>query len=198
MTSVPPITQTADLEQRTFRAMLSAMSMPGTVEQVSVARAEDGPWAAAIAVAQSLLDHEVTFHVAASNGPEETILRRTGSRTAPLDRAGYVFADAAHALTAIEAAYEGPLEEPERSATVVVLCDTVGEGDLALTLTGPGVDGETTLRVGGLDASVMKERTERNWPFPTGIDLVLVDPQGRLAALPRSTAATLAAPQEVS
>ncbi|PKN78901.1 MAG: phosphonate C-P lyase system protein PhnH [Chloroflexi bacterium HGW-Chloroflexi-9] len=198
MTSVPPITQTADLEQRTFRAMLSAMSMPGTVEQVSVARAEDGPWAAAIAVAQSLLDHEVTFHMAASNGPEETILRRTGSRTAPPDRAAYVFADAAHALAAIEAAYEGPLEEPERSSTVVVLCDAVGEGDLALTLSGPGVDGETTLRVGGLDPAVLKARTERNWPFPTGIDLLLVDPRGRLAALPRSTTATIAAPQEVS
>lgn len=199
MTSVPQITQTADLEQRTFRAMLSAMSMPGTVEQVSVARTEDGPWAAAIAVAQSLLDHEVTFHVTASNGPEETILRRTGSRTAPLDRAGYVFADAAHALGAVEAAYEGPLEEPERSATVVVLCGAVGgEGDLALTLSGPGVDGETTLRVGGLDPTVIKARTERNWPFPTGIDLVLVDPRGRLAALPRSTTATIAASQEVS
>lgn len=198
MTSVPPITQTADLEQRTFRAMLSAMSMPGTVEQVSVARAEDGSWAAVIAVAQSLLDHEVTFHVAASNGPEETILRRTGSRTAALDRAGYVFADAAHALAALEAAFEGPLEEPERSATVVILCDAVGEGDLALTLSGPGVDGETTLRVGGLDTTVIKARTERNWPFPTGIDLVLVDPHGHLAALPRSTTATIAAPQEVS
>lgn len=198
MTSVPQITQTADLEQRTFRAMLSAMSMPGTVEQVSVARAEDGPWAAVIAVAQSLLDHEVTFHVVATAGPEETILRRTGSRTAPLDRAGYVFADAAHALAAIEAAHEGPLEEPERSATVVVLCDAVGEGDLVLTLSGPGVDGETTLRVGGLDAAVVKARAERNWPFPTGIDLVLVDPRGRLASLPRSTTATIAAPQEVS
>ncbi|MDO9445774.1 MAG: phosphonate C-P lyase system protein PhnH, partial [Dehalococcoidia bacterium] len=98
----------------------------------------------------------------------------------------------------IEAAHEGPLEEPERSATVVVLCDAVGEGDLVLTLSGPGVDGETTLRVGGLDAAVVKARAERNWPFPTGIDLVLVDPRGRLASLPRSTTATIAAPQEVS
>ncbi|GMU41187.1 MAG: hypothetical protein AMXMBFR23_20530 [Chloroflexota bacterium] len=198
MSTVPPISVTADLEQRTFRALLSAMSMPGTIETVEARRAEDGEWGAPIAVAQSLLDHEVTFHVAAAPGPEETILRRTGSRTAPLERAGYVFADAEHALAAVERSVEGPLEEPERSATVVILCETVGEGALTLTLSGPGVDGETTLRVGGLDPRVIRARTERNWPFPTGIDLVLVDPTGRLAALPRSTTATLAVSQEVS
>jgi alpha-D-ribose 1-methylphosphonate 5-triphosphate synthase subunit PhnH len=195
MTTPPPITRTADLEQRTFRAVLSALSMPGTVEQLSLLRAEDGRWAGAIAIAQSLLDHEVTFHVATdglpAEGPEETILRRTGSRTAPLAQAGYVFTDAARAFVAVEQAAEGPLEEPERSATIVVLCDSVGEGSLALALSGPGVDGECTLRLGGLDASVLKARAERNWPFPVGIDLLLVDPQGRVAGLPRSTAAAV-------
>jgi len=189
MTTVPPLSQSAALEQRTFRSLLAAMSMPGTIETVSTARAEDGTWAGIIAIAQALLDHEVTFYVAADGGTvaEDAILRRTGARTAPLERAGYVFADAARATSAVEYAVEGDLEEPERSATVVLLCTNVGEGNLALRLTGPGVDGEAMLHVGGLDASVVKARAERNWPFPTGIDVILVDHQGRIAGLPRST-----------
>lgn len=195
MTTPPPITRTADLEQRTFRAVLAALSMPGTVEQLPAAT-DDSRWAGVVAIAQSLLDHEVTFHVTvsgpAADGPEETILRRTGSRTAPLAQAGYVFTDGVRALAAVEQALEGPLEEPERSATVVVLCDSVGEGDLPLLLSGPGVDGETTLRLGGLDAAVVKARAERNWPFPVGIDLLFVDRQGRVAGLPRSASAVVA------
>ncbi len=195
MTTPPPITRTADLEQRTFRAVLSAVSMPGTVEQLTMLRDDDGRWAGVIAIAHSLLDHEVTFHVltagASADGPEETILRRTGSRTAPLAQAGYVFTDATRALAAVEQAVEGPLEEPERSATVIVLCDSVGAGDLALALSGPGVDGEKVLRLGGVDAAVMKARAERNWPFPVGIDLLFVDPLGRVAGVPRSTTATV-------
>ena len=65
-------------------------------------------------------------------------------------------------------------------------CASVGEGDLALRLTGPGVDGEIALRL-GLGADVIAARNERNGPFPTGIDLLFVDARGRLAGLPRST-----------
>jgi len=200
MTTVPQISQPAALEQATFRAMLSAMSMPGTVEVLtnasSAAISTDAGWDGVVAIAQSFLDHEVTFHVAVENGSslEDAILRRTGARTASLDRAGYVFTDAANARRVIDQAVEGPLEEPERSATVVVRCDSVGEGDLALRLSGPGVDGETTLRLGGLDREVIEARNERTGPFPTGIDLLLVDGEGRIAGLPRSTQIELLTP----
>lgn len=195
MTTVPPISQPAALEQRTFRAMLAAMSMPGTIEVLADANPSDAT-AALVAIAQSFLDHEVTFHVAAEGGSalEDAILRRTGARTAPLSLAGYVFADDAHARRAVEQVLEGPLEEPEQSATVVVRCASVGDGDLALRLTGPGVDGEITLRLGGLSADVIEARNERNGPFPTGIDLLFVDAQGRLAGLPRSTQVELLTP----
>ena len=187
MTTVPPISQPAALEQRTFRAMLAAMSMPGTIEVLADANPLDAS-VALVAIAQSFLDHEVTFHVAVEGGSalEDAILRRTGARTAPLNRAGYVFADVTHARRAVEQAMEGPLEEPEQSATVVVLCASVGDGDLAMRLTGPGVDGELTLRL-GLGVDVIEARNERNGPFPTGIDLLFVDARGRLAGLPRST-----------
>lgn len=200
MTTVPPISQPAALEQRTFRAMLSAMSMPGTVEVLtnasSAAISTDSGWDGVVAIAQSFLDHEVTFHVAVANGTavEDAILRRTGARTASLDRAGYVFVDAANAKRAVDEAVEGGLEEPERSATVVIRCGSVGEGDLVLRLSGPGIDGETVFHIGGLDRAVIEARNERNGPFPTGIDLLLVDGEGRVAGLPRSTQVELLTP----
>ena len=195
MTTVPPISQPAALEQRTFRAMLTAMSMPGTIQVLTDANPTDAA-VAVVAIAQSFLDHEVTFHVAAEGGSalEDAILRRTGARTAPLSLAGYVFADPTHARRAVEQAVEGPLEEPEQSASLIVRCAQVGEGDLALRFAGPGVDGEITLRLGGLGADVIKARNERNGPFPTGIDLLFVDAQGRLAGLPRSTQVEVLAP----
>jgi len=195
MTTVPPISQPAALEQRTFRAMLSAMSMPGTVEVLDDANLADAS-VVLVTTAQSFLDHEVTFHVATEGAAalEDAILRRTGARTASLDRANYVFADATHARRVIDQAVEGPLEEPEQSATVIIRCAQVGAGDLALRLSGPGVDGEAVLRIGGLDAAVIEARNARTGPFPTGIDLLLVDAAGHIAGIPRSTQVEVLAP----
>lgn len=200
MTTVPPISQPAALEQRTFRSLLSAMSMPGTIEVLtntsSAAISTDAGWDGVVAIAQTFLDHEVTFHVTVEDGAalEEAILRRTGARTAPLDRAGYVFTDTANARRAVVHAVEGALEEPEHSATVVIRCDNVGAGDLALRLSGPGVDGEIVLTLDGLDREVFEARNERTGPFPTGIDLLLVDGEGRVSGLPRSTQIELLTP----
>jgi len=184
----PRQTVVADQEQRAFRALLDAMSRPGTIHELPEARATDGAWGSALVVMQCLLDHEVTFAVEADDrSVHEQILRRTGARSDVLAAAGYVFADAAHALEVIEMASEGYLEEPERSATVVVRVDAIGSGSLRAVLSGPGIETVQSLAIEGLDASALHALIERNALYPTGIDIVLVDPQGRVACLPRST-----------
>jgi alpha-D-ribose 1-methylphosphonate 5-triphosphate synthase subunit PhnH len=186
--SPPRPSATAALEQATFRALLTAMSRPGSIHELPSPREDDGSWGAALVVLQSLLDHEVTFHVAASDGyPREQLLRRTGARVAELASADFVLAHRERALAAIEGAREGPFEEPERSATVVVLCSEVGVGEVTLRLTGPGVDGEACLSVDGVTREAFESLVARNAPFPTGIDLVLVDQRRGVACLPRST-----------
>ena len=82
---------------------------------------------------------------------------------------------------------EGYLEEPERSATVVVRVDAIGSGALRASLSGPGIESVQPLSVDGLDVAALHALIERNAVYPTGIDIVLVDPQGRIACLPRST-----------
>lgn len=186
--SIPRASAAAALEQAAFRTLLQAMSHPGTLYSLSEPRTEDNEWGAALVVLQALVDHEVTFHVAADDGyPHEQLLRRTGARSAPLDQANFVLTDAAHALTAIEAALEGPFEEPERSATVVVVCDALGFGPTVVELTGPGVDGERRFAVDGLGDDFFPALARRNAVFPSGIDVVLVDHGQQVACVPRST-----------
>ncbi len=178
----------ADQEQRTFRALLDAMARPGTIQALPQARPADGAWGSALIVMQCLLDHEVTFAVEADDrSVHEQILRRTGARSAPLATADYVLADAAHALAAFEAAIEGDVEEPERSATVVVHVDAVGSGALRAVLSGPGIQTVQPLVLDGLNVVALRALIERNAVYPTGIDTIFVDPQGRVACLPRST-----------
>ncbi len=164
------------------------MSRPGTVGALPQSDLISGLWGSALVVLQCLLDHEVTFCVEADEAsPREQLLRRTGARTAPLDEATFVLADAAHATAAIQGAREGDLESPERSATVVVQVAAVGSGPLRVALSGPGIEAVTHLEVTGLETAAFLALRERNGTFPTGIDLVLVDSAGRVVCLPRST-----------
>jgi len=186
--STPKPSAATALEQAAFRALLHAMSHPGLVQELPSPRTDDGAWGAALVVLQSLLDHEVTFHVASDDGyPREQILRRTGARSAVLAEANFVLADVAHAFEAIEAAYEGPFEEPERSATFVIVCDSIGEGLTAVELSGPGVDGERRFEVDGIGDDLFQALARRNAVFPNGIDVILVDQGRRVACVPRST-----------
>ncbi len=185
---IPKPSAAAALEQATFRTLLHAMSHPGIVQPLPAPRDEDAHWGAALGVLQSLLDHEVTFHVASDEAlPREQLLRRTGARAVDLTTADFVLTDAAHALEAIETAREGPFEEPEHSATVVVVCDQIGAGSTVIEVSGPGVDGELRFAVEGLSAELFQALARRNAVFPSGIDVVLVDRARQVACIPRST-----------
>ena len=74
-------------------------------------------------------------------------------------------------------------------------CDTsevkgVGEPAMhVVALRGPGVERENRFAVDRVDW--LRARAERGDEFPCGIEIVLVDPEGRVVAIPRSSSATL-------
>jgi len=93
---------------------------------------------------------------------------------------------------------QGTLAYPNDSATLLVLVPTLDQApapapDQAnpsapwLALEGPGVPNGHRVRIGGLDPALFETRDEAA-EYPCGIDLILVDPSGQVAALPRSTA----------
>jgi alpha-D-ribose 1-methylphosphonate 5-triphosphate synthase subunit PhnH len=162
------------------------MARPGTVRQVPQHSA-GGDMAGALSVLEALVDHEVTFAVVPSM-PEvsEAILRLTGSRIAAPGAADYVLCRQDSLAEAIEGAKTGLLEYPDRGATVVCQVQAVSDGE-SLRLYGPGVDGETEVEVRTFAPEARAAFLRQNEERPLGVDLVLVDSQGRITCLNRYT-----------
>jgi alpha-D-ribose 1-methylphosphonate 5-triphosphate synthase subunit PhnH len=59
-------------------------------------------------------------------------------------------------------------------------------GELTLRLSGPGIPGTRTLGVDGLGRDVLEAMAAANAKPPAGIDVWLIDDEGRIAALPRT------------
>ena len=147
----------------------------------------------------------MTFCVADSETDATTayLTSETHARRAPLRDADFVVvparADAQTAREAVAEACRGTLTSPEKGATVLMGCARLAEvpedGQVAepavhvVALRGPGVERENRFAVDRADW--LRARDARGDEFPCGIEIVLVDPDGRVVAVPRSSRATL-------
>ena len=199
--SLEPVRDT----QVTFRVLLDAMARPGTVKQVPVAArdAPVNPWLAAVLV--TLLDHEVSLAVEPFDGAdalERFVRQRTATAPATADQADFVVASADRLDPDLPLRLrQGTLAYPNDSATLLVLVPTLDQAAspdaarLMLDLAGPGVPAGHRVRIGGLDPALFEARDEVA-EYPCGIDVILVDPAGRICAFPRTTAIQVAGAAE--
>ena len=170
-------------QQKIYRALLAAMSFPGRVEDIAEpldgARAELGILAA-------LTDEMVT--VADPDGRLTEAERRLLSvaALAPAESADYVLFSGRNAPNTGYTPRIGTIYRPEEAALLIIVCENVGEGELLLTLSGPGVATESRLRLAGVDAGWIAARNRWCGNFPTGVDIVFCD-GARLAAIPRTS-----------
>ena len=192
--SLEPVRDT----QLTFRVVLDAMARPGTVKQLPVAArdAPVNPWLAAVLV--TLVDHEVSLAVEPFGGAdllERFVRQRTAVAAASADRADFVVAASDCLDPSLPLRLrQGTLAYPNDSATLLILVPTLDQttsaddgAALSLALAGPGVPAGHGFTVAGLTPALFEARDEAA-EYPCGIDLILVDPNGRVAGLPRSTA----------
>jgi alpha-D-ribose 1-methylphosphonate 5-triphosphate synthase subunit PhnH len=161
-----------------------AVSRPGTVLPVPELTDSDNPVTDLLGC---LMDIETTFAVIGDDSLASRMSRRTESRLSPADTADFILAPAGSTGDRMATFKRGTLEYPDRSATVVYGVESLGCGGLSVTLTGPGVDGETTLEITGIGRNEFHRLQEMNDEFPLGIDAIFVDRNGRIAALPRTT-----------
>jgi alpha-D-ribose 1-methylphosphonate 5-triphosphate synthase subunit PhnH len=160
--------------QRGFRALLSAMSRPGTVHLM--------PPGLPLVLA-TLVDHEV--RLAEVDDPDWA-------------EADFVLVRGGDSYGELATARQGTFLDPSLGATAIYELDAVGEGPLALSLTGPGVGPRPrTLRLAGMHAGEVDLIRSTRADYPRGVDVVLVDGSGRCAALPRSTDVSIAVPAAV-
>lgn len=179
-----------------FRNVLEAMAHPGrilTLPPLSEARESLAP--ASMMICLALVDHETPLWLDESLATPGVIAHLAFHTGAPL---------AETALLASIAVLDGPSTSlarfrtgsdayPEDGATVIIQVPGLSNAG-PLTLSGPGVDGETVFGVEGLPGSFWREREAVNGGFPRGIDIILCDGH-RIAALPRTT---LVAPRATS
>ena len=195
--------------QRAFRSVLDAFARPGTVQSIELAPGNPARPAALDAALEAatrlFVDQAVTFCVADSETDATTayLTSETQARRAPLRDADFVVvparADAQTAREAVAEACRGTLTSPEKGATVLMGCARLAEvpedGQVAepavhvVALRGPGVERENRFAVDRADW--LRARDARGDEFPCGIEIVLVDPDGRVVAVPRSSRATL-------
>lgn len=188
--------------QKSFRAVMDALAHPGRPAQIPCARAANahafpGMHEALVTVVSLFVDQATTFCMAPGcpHALESAIATETHARCVPVDDAAFVVvpdtADAESLEVAVMRARPGTPLSPERGATVIVGCARIageGEDSTGLTLmraSGPGVKGANAFAV---------DRTEwehaRAWradEFPCGIDILLVDAQGCVVGVPRTT-----------
>lgn len=92
---------------------------------------------------------------------------------------------AGDAASQLEEADRGTELEPERGATLIRLVDA-GVPRLRAVLEGPGVDGAIRARL-PLSPSELAARNRACAAYPLGVDLVFLEADGGIAALPRTT-----------
>jgi len=176
--------------QAAFRALLAALSEPGTLQQVASEIAPPEGLATATATALlTLADYETPVWLPQTlrNGPAGAWLRfHCGAALVDNpSEAAFAVIDCAAGEPRLSAFNLGTDQFPDRSTTVIVQVTGL-EGGPGITLAGPGILGSRDIAPQGLRSGFTDEMRENGALYPLGVDVLLAHGEG-LIGLPRST-----------
>ena len=163
-----------------FRAVLEAMSRPGSVQQAAGSRPPKPLGIAAGAVALTLCDHDTSIWLApelAGQDVRDWFAFHTGAPLVDRPAARFAFGSW-EAMRPVSDFAIGSSEYPDRSATLVVEVADLG---VQHRLTGPGI--QTFAQATVPDPAVF---AENHVLFPLGWDAILTCGD-RIVGLPRTT-----------
>ncbi|WP_051987987.1 phosphonate C-P lyase system protein PhnH [Bosea sp. UNC402CLCol] len=176
--------------QAAFRALLTALSEPGTLQ--SVAADIIPPEGLATATATALLalaDYETPVWLPETlrDGPAATWLRFHCGVALVDDpaRAAFAVIDGAASEPKLAAFNPGNDQFPDRSTTVIVQVSGL-DGGAGFSLSGPGIPGTRRVAPQGLRPGFTDELRQNGALYPLGVDVVLASGEGMIG-LPRST-----------
>jgi alpha-D-ribose 1-methylphosphonate 5-triphosphate synthase subunit PhnH len=177
----------ATINQHTaFRAVLQAMSRPGSVQQLPPPLDGELPVETLLGC---LVDNEVSM-ASIGNGSDavlDRVVSMAGCRRASLGDADMVLIVGGSSQGALEVLRRGTGEYPEQGATVIYLLDKVVATGGSVQLRGPGIRERATPRLIGLARGELALLGTINRDFPLGIDAIFIDRSGRVTCIPRST-----------
>ncbi|MBT9152110.1 MAG: hypothetical protein DDT35_00322 [Firmicutes bacterium] len=181
--------------QTAYRKLLDCLAKPGTIHSL---RPESAALDLPVACYKStmmlmlmFLDPEVSFHIIGrrQGDAERYVTQLSGARVSPLGEADFVFVlkdrDQGALIEAIQASRLGDLVAPHLSATVIVEVEKNTAHD-ELLLSGPGIQWVSPTSI-ITDAEFVDSRAAKNVEYPLGIEMLFVDEDHRLFAIPRTT-----------
>ncbi len=174
--------------QRTFRAVLAALSRPGTLQPLTGVAGAPLPSTLA-AAALMLLDHDTPVWLSPSlrtDAARRFLAFHAGAPVAstPAD-AAFVLCAAPQEIPDIETLSQGTPDYPDASATLLIAVAGFDQGE-TVTLSGPGIEGTQAFQAAGLDADFWRAARRNAARYPLGVDFLFCGP-GAVAGLPRST-----------
>ncbi len=177
--------------QKIFRVMLDAMSRPGlvqTVPDVGV-RGPDGAPREAFALLLALCDHDTPVWLDASLRQSAIARWLAFHSSAPTTSdpalASFGVLPLGCDAPAFEDFAQGDARYPDRSTTLLVLCEALVGGE-PLTLEGPGIESRVSIAPRGLPDNFTAQAQENHRLYPRGVDFLLLAGD-QLLGLPRST-----------
>ncbi len=176
--------------QSCFRAVLDAMSRPGTIVAAGTGLRPPAPLdPATAAVLLTLVDADTPLWLdpAATAAPAASAAADWAAFHCGAPRAGRIGAAAfacALAMPVLSSLHPGTDLAPEGSATLILQVPALGQGT-PFRLSGPGLRAPARLRLDGLPDDFLAQWAANHALYPCGVDLVLCEGD-RLCALPRS------------
>lgn len=175
--------------QYVFRTVLQAMAEPGRVETLrSSAEPPKGLDSSAAAVILTLVDFETPIWLSERNSAAwaRWMTFHTG---APIvsdpRRARFALLSRDQPWPDLKEFDPGEDRYPDRSATLLVLCDALVGGP-SMRLTGPGIETHREIAPRGLPNAFWDDVAQNTARFPLGFDMILIA-GSELAGLPRTT-----------
>jgi phosphonate C-P lyase system protein PhnH len=194
----------------TFRTMLQTLSRPGTIEALTLST--ESQCIPETALMLAVIDVETKFAVLSSLEEIDAkvwarlLSSASGAPQTELPKAEWVLSFGEPSTEGLNSLARGSAYEPEGGCRLVVACDKLSRHlndghdintdasqldasrtSTTISLCGPGVNGQTNLRVEGLSESFFSTLAKINNSFPAGVDVWLCDQLGHLAAISRST-----------
>jgi len=168
--------------QSCFRAVLEAMSRPGTILMAGAALTPpEQICPAAAAALLTLVDNTTSVSLPdGTQAAQDWLVFHTGARLAPAPMADFVLAWDRPDLATLR---QGTYDEPETSALLIVQLPSL-EGGSPFRLTGPGIETACAISL-PLDKNFVAQWQAQSRRFPLGIDILLCA-GSRIMALPRS------------
>jgi alpha-D-ribose 1-methylphosphonate 5-triphosphate synthase subunit PhnH len=121
---------------------------------------------------------------------DETAWRFLQAKSVAAHLAQYVLFDASKPPPTDFVPQLGSLTDSECGAMLMLVGRHVGDGEVGIDLTGPGIMGIRRLHLSGFHSAWLASRRKWVARFPMGVDVLLTD-RVRVVAMPRTTQARL-------